>query len=151
MLVRGRNKERYLTGQPSAPSPLDASYDTWCAENNLVMAWLVNSMVPEISENYLLAATAKEIWDSAKTTYSVKENTAALTHIKRLLRKQIQGEQSVIQYYTALMRLWQQVDLYEVHEWTCSADALYYKRWIDRERSIDFLLGLFSSRRRHTR
>ena len=33
--------------------------------NNLVMFWLINSMTPEIGENFLLYATAKDIWNAA--------------------------------------------------------------------------------------
>ncbi|XP_028799427.1 uncharacterized protein LOC114754769 [Neltuma alba] len=143
MFVRGRNKEIYLTKAP--PASTDSQFATWCAENNLVMAWLINSMTADIGENYLLATTAKEIWDSAKATYSVTENTAALFQVKRQLHDLTKGDQTITQYYTALMKLWQQIDLYEVHEWPSTAAAMYYKKLVDQERCYKFLLGLDDS------
>ncbi|XP_028791520.1 uncharacterized protein LOC114747369 [Neltuma alba] len=145
MFVRGRNKEKYLTWNPQPPKTEDPQYETWCAENNTVMTWLVHSMLPEISENYLLASSAREIWESARRTYSVKENTAAIFQLKRMLRSLTQGEKSVTQYYSALVRLWLQIDLYEVHKWSCHTDEVYFKQVIDRDRCYDFLLGLNDS------
>ena len=113
MYVRGKNKEKYLTGIPAPPKPESADFESWSAENNMVMAWLINSMTIELSENYLLASTAKEIWDSTRKIYSVKENMAAIIQVKRLLRNLPQEEQSVTSYYSALMKLWQRLDLYE--------------------------------------
>lgn len=40
------------------------------------------------------------------------------------------------------MRLQQQIDLYEVHEWSCHQDGLDYKKLVDQERCYDFLLDL---------
>lgn len=142
MFVRGRDKEQYLTGNPLPPDRSDSSFKVWCAENNLVMTWLVNSMTPEIGEKYLLATTAHKIWESVKMTYSVQENTAALAQVKRSLRAQSQGEQSVTQYYSSLVKLWQQLDLYEVFDWSCSKDIAYHKKVLDHDRCYDFLLGL---------
>ena len=142
MFVRGRKKEKYLTWDPKPPESADPLYETWCAENNTVMTWLIHSMNPEISENYLLASSAREIWESAKRTYSVKDNTAAILQVKRALRNLSQRELSVTQYYSSLVRLWQQIDLYDVHSWTCHTDALYFKQVIEKDRCYDFLLGL---------
>ena len=38
----------------------------------MVMSWLINSMTNDIGENFLLYATAKEIWDAAKVAYSTQ-------------------------------------------------------------------------------
>lgn len=143
MFIRGKDKEHYLLNDP--PLVTSAEYKAWKAENNMVMAWLINSMTVEIGENYLLASSAKQIWDSTRKIFSVQENTAAILQIKRSLRDLYQGDRSVTQYYTALGKLWQKLDLYETFEWSCNADVIYHKRVLDRDRCYDFLLGLNDS------
>ena len=49
MYIRGQGKIGYLTGDKVAPSKDDSSFATWDAENSMVMTWLVNSMVEDIS------------------------------------------------------------------------------------------------------
>ena len=140
--IRGRRKEKYINGEASQPKAEDSQFDTWFAENNQVMTWLCNSMTDEISESYLLADTAKEIWDAAKRTYSSMNNTAALLQLKRQLRDLQQREMTVTQYYSTLQRIWQQLDLFEVHPWKDVEDAQYYKQLVEQGRIHDFLLGL---------
>ncbi|XP_028768483.1 uncharacterized protein LOC114726085 [Neltuma alba] len=142
MFIRGRNKEHYLTWDPKPPKPEDSRYATWCAEDNMVMTWLIHSMNTEISENYLLANFAREIWELAKRTFSAKDNTAALLQVKRMLRSLTQGEKMVTQYFSALIKLWQQLDLYEIYHWVCQSDGLNFRKIVEKERCFDFLLGL---------
>lgn len=51
-------------------------FKIWHTENSLVMSLLVMNL--EISDSYLLATTAKDIWDSVRQTFSYVENVAAL-------------------------------------------------------------------------
>ena len=50
-----------------------------------------------------------------------------LFEIESILHDLHQGELSVTQYFNSLTRCWQQLDLFEVHEWTCPADSILYK------------------------
>lgn len=53
-----------------------------------------------------------------------------------------QGDTSVTVYFTTLIRFWQQLDLFEVHEWKCPDDALRYKSIVEKRRVFKFLFGL---------
>ena len=59
MYIRGRGKIGYLTGEAKEPEKTDPSYAIWDAKNSMVMAWLVNAMVEEISANYMCYYIAK--------------------------------------------------------------------------------------------
>lgn len=74
MFVCGCWKEDYLTGDAVQSNKSDHAYKTWKAENNLMMSWLVNSMTTEIGEPYMLANTAKEIWEASRESYSKVDN-----------------------------------------------------------------------------
>lgn len=111
----------------------------------MVMAWLINSMNNEIGENFLLYKTAKDIWDAAKVSYSSSENTSEIFEIEGKLHDLRQGDLSVSQYYNALTRYWQQLDMFESHNWKCSEDSALFKKIVEQKRTFKFLLGLNQS------
>lgn len=78
MFICGRGKDELLLETSSRPETSDPKFKAWKSENNLVMSWLINSMAPEIGENFLLYRSAKEIWEAARETYSSRDNTAEL-------------------------------------------------------------------------
>lgn len=65
LVIRGKGKTGYLTGETQTPDKKDDRYQVWEAENSIVMAWLVNSMNPNIGYN-----TAQEIWNAIQEMYS---------------------------------------------------------------------------------
>ena len=126
MFICGRSKDDYLTGEAKAPKADDPKFRIWKAENNMVMSWLVNSMMPEIGENFLLYSTASEIWEAARVTFSDSENTSELFETENLLHDLKQGDASVTQYYSTLTRLWQRIDVYDQHRWNFPKDSILY-------------------------
>ncbi|RVX10632.1 hypothetical protein CK203_016941 [Vitis vinifera] len=99
-------------------------------------------MTNDIGENFLLYGTAKEIWDAAKETYSNNENTSELFEVESVLHDFRQGELTVTQYFNTLNRYWQQLDLFEEHNWSCPGDRIRYRQIIERKRIYKFLIGL---------
>ncbi|XP_034696491.1 uncharacterized protein LOC117929247 [Vitis riparia] len=142
MFIRGKEKDDYITGASAAPETTASTYKKWIAENNMVMSWLVNSMTPDIGENFLSFDTAKEIWDIAKETFSDKENTSEIIQIEGILHDLRQGNLTVTEYFNTLTRLWRQLDTFEVHNWNCVTDGLLYKKIVEGKRVFKFLLGL---------
>ncbi|RVW16161.1 Retrovirus-related Pol polyprotein from transposon RE2 [Vitis vinifera] len=63
----------------------------------MVMSWLVNSMTADIGENFLSFDTAKEIWDTAKETFSDKENTSEIIQIEGILHDLRQGNLTIVE------------------------------------------------------
>lgn len=142
MFICGKGKDDYLNGVAAKPNKTDEKFKVWNAENNMVMSWLINSMTNDIGENFLLYGTAKEIWDAAKETYSNNENTLELFEVESVLHNFRQGELTVTQYFNTLNRYWQQLDLFEEHNWSCPGDGIRYKQIIERKRIYKFLIGL---------
>ncbi|XP_074373862.1 uncharacterized protein LOC141714229 [Apium graveolens] len=143
--ISGRGKDEYLTGDIHKPDSKDAEYRTWRAENNLVMSWLISSMTTEIGEKILLYTTTKDIWEAAKETFSSSENTSELFQVESTLQDLRQGENTVTIYFITLTRYWQQLDLFEIHEWKCVEDRAYFKKIVETKRVFKFLMGLDKS------
>ena len=60
LFVQGRGKFGYLSGttiRPDAKEDL-IGYNTWEAENSMIMSWLVNSMETSLGRTYLFLPTA---------------------------------------------------------------------------------------------
>lgn len=70
MYICGQGKIGHLTREKIAPSPDDPLFVVWDVKNSMVMIWLVNSMVEDISSNYMCYITTKKLWDSVTQMYS---------------------------------------------------------------------------------
>ena len=58
-LLKGKGKINHLTG--IGPAQGDPKYTAWDEEDSMIMAWLWNSMILEISDTCMFLSTAKEI------------------------------------------------------------------------------------------
>lgn len=142
LFIRGKGKADFITGEARKPEITEKSYKTWEIDNSKVMSWLINSMTPEIGEDFLLYETAEEIWAAVKETYSNKDNVSELFRLEKTLRGLRQGNMVVIDYYNKLSRFWQQLDAMEKPNWTCVKDAAVFSDLIEQKRIFTFLDGL---------
>lgn len=47
----------------------------------MIVSWLIRSMLPDISDDFMMYGIAAEIWDAVKEMYSKQNNTAELYEI----------------------------------------------------------------------
>ena len=109
------------------------------------MPWLINSMINDIGENFLLYGTTKEIWDTAKETYCSNENTSKLFEIESILHDLYQGDMSITQYFNTLTRHWQQLDMFKEHDWDYPEDGIRYKKIIKKRKRFKFFMRLIKN------
>lgn len=79
-LLKEKAKISYLTG--SGPQSEDPLFEAWDEENSIIMAWLWNSMTPEISVICMFLAVAKDIWDIIQQRYSKARDAAQVYKVK---------------------------------------------------------------------
>ncbi|KAK3038071.1 hypothetical protein RJ639_031625 [Escallonia herrerae] len=72
--LKGQRKLSHLLG--TGPKKGDPRFDAWDEEDSMVMSWLWNSMLPEISDTFMFLPTSKEIWEAAQQTYSKVRDAA---------------------------------------------------------------------------
>ncbi|CAN1827511.1 hypothetical protein LINPERHAP1_LOCUS31949 [Linum perenne] len=142
MHITGRSRGGYLSGATKKPAPEDPQFQTWNDNDNLVRTWLIHSMMPSIGENYLLHSTAQAIWEAARTTYSTVDNSSALFEVETQLFHLKQGDKDATEYFNMLGRYWLHLDMYEAQTWDTPADQERFKRYIEKKRTLYFLLGL---------
>ena len=79
-VLKGKGKLSHLTGTgPNKDSP---KFAAWDEEDSMIMAWLWNSMIPEISDTCMFLNTAKEIWVATEQTYSKAKDAAQVYDVK---------------------------------------------------------------------
>ncbi|PNX60163.1 retrovirus-related Pol polyprotein from transposon TNT 1-94, partial [Trifolium pratense] len=65
-----KNKLRFLDGSCPMPDRFDPSYEPWIRCNNLVLSWLMNSVIPAISQSLVYTDSASQAWNDLKARFS---------------------------------------------------------------------------------
>ncbi|XP_073219751.1 uncharacterized protein [Cicer arietinum] len=139
-ILKGKGKVSHLTDK--APDKIDRKFKSWDEEDSMIMVWLWNSMVPEISDTCMFLKSAKEIWDAVEQTYSKAKDAAQIYDVKVKTVAAKQGNRSVTEYANQLKSLWMELDHYRVIQAKCSEDSTILKEYIEQDRIYDFLVGL---------
>ncbi|XP_061359131.1 uncharacterized protein LOC133303265 [Gastrolobium bilobum] len=142
LVIRAKGKMGYLQGKIKKPTEDSPDYDDWEINNSLVMAWLTNSMEPQIGQTYLFFDTAKEIWEAVQKNYSDLENTSQVFELRNKLRDFRQRGMTITEYFTALTNLWQELDLYYASDLKGLEANTQFKKHLEKERLYDFLAEL---------
>ncbi|PNX72945.1 beta-galactosidase [Trifolium pratense] len=143
--IRGRKRWGYVTGTKITPAKEKSDeYEAWEDENCLVKSWLLDSMTKEIRSLFIRLATAKEIWDTAKETYSVEQDASKAYQLHREVISTQQNGGSVITYFAKLQRLWQEYDSINNCTMECTKDVEKYNKMVNSQRVYVFLAGLDS-------
>ncbi|KAJ0085405.1 hypothetical protein Patl1_07178 [Pistacia atlantica] len=138
--LKGKGKLSHLLG--TGPKKGNSKFDAWDEEDSMVMSWPWNSLLPEINDTFMFLPASKEIWETAKETYSKVRDCAQIYEIKTKIYGIKQGDHLVTEYANLLKNLWQEMDHYRCIEMRCSDDAATLKNFIQKDRIYDFLAGL---------
>lgn len=106
------------------------------------MFWLWNNITPKISDTCMFLDTTKEVWDCVHETYSKVNDATQIYEIKTKMLGAKQGTRIVTKYANYLKGLWQEINLYQNKQIKCNDDALVLKRFVEKDRIYDFLVGL---------
>ncbi|GAV79525.1 UBN2_3 domain-containing protein [Cephalotus follicularis] len=138
--IRATKLVEYLTG--STPRPTMGNDETWLCEDALVMSWLLNSIEPTLSPQYMMMDYAKDVLDAIAQQFSQGNNYAQAYEISKQARKMRQGELSLATYYSTLTHLWQQLDTYRTHKPSIPEELVTYQKDTEKERVYEFIVGL---------
>ncbi|XP_070056856.1 uncharacterized protein LOC142167291 [Nicotiana tabacum] len=97
---------------------------------------------PTIITTSDILSTVKEIWKAIQQTYSKVNDVARIYELKMKVTAMKQGARSATEYANLLQGLWQEIDHYQCIQMLCPKDAVTLKRFIERERTYEFLAGL---------
>ncbi|XP_022870712.1 uncharacterized protein LOC111389956 [Olea europaea var. sylvestris] len=110
MALSIKNKEGFVDGtikQPSETTTLELQQ--WRRCNNLVKAWLLNSISQDIRASIIYYQNAHEIWNDLKDRFS-QTDSVHLFHIEEAIYNCKQDNLTIGAYYTKLKDLWDERD-----------------------------------------
>ncbi|KAM1845503.1 hypothetical protein ACFX13_019801 [Malus domestica] len=142
--LSAKNKIEFVEGTVKSPSPTDAKFPLWQRCDDMVLAWILNSVHSDIASSIMHNSNAAEAWNDLKERFS-QGNDSRIYQIKREIVEHRQGQQSISNYYTKLKALWDELSSYN-KEATCTCGGLeHLNKREEKERVMQFLMGLNDS------
>ena len=86
--------------------------------------------------------TAQDIWEVVATTYSRKGNFSQTFEFRRSIDRFVQGETTILQYFTFLSNGWKRLDHLQDYKPVCPTDSAGYRKFVEQVRVFKFLEGL---------
>ncbi|KAJ8631884.1 hypothetical protein MRB53_025220 [Persea americana] len=92
--------------------------------------------------NFIRFPTAKQVWDSAATTYFDGTDTSQVYDLRRRVTRMKQAGGSIEKYYNDLQGLWREIDFRRPNPMECAGDIQKYNSILQEDRVYIFLDGL---------
>jgi len=99
-------------------------------------------MDPSLFVNFICFPTAKQVWDSAATTYFDGTDTSQVYDLCRRVTRMKQAGGSIEKYYNNLKGLWREIDFRRPNLMDCAVDIQKYNLILQEDRVYTFLDGL---------
>jgi hypothetical protein len=143
LILRTKGLEGYVLGEVSeATDKGSAEWKKWSVRNSLIVAWMLNSLVPEIATSAEALSNAAIMWDALSKMYSGKGNFILMAQIENKVHDLKQNEMSVTGYVAELRHLWAHLDHCDPLELEHSECITSVMKWLERRRLMQFLKGL---------
>lgn len=127
--LNARNKFGIVSGSFEKPALTSPLYSQWERVNDLVITWILNSVVDEISDGLNYVTTASEVWKELAERFSGISGHRIYQVMKDIHILE-QGNKSVEVYFHRLKGLW---DEYAVLEPTVNCICGAHKVQVERD------------------
>jgi Retrotransposon gag protein len=142
MYVKGRDKMRHITGNPSPPLPSDPLFQRRDIDDSIVKGWLINSLDPKLQNTFIQYPTAKEVWDAVAITFYDGNDKAQVYNLNKRVTRLKQSGRSVEEYYHELQGLWREIDYRRPNPMIHAEDITKFTEFVQETRVYTFLDGL---------
>ncbi|XP_070675836.1 uncharacterized protein [Malus domestica] len=104
--LSAKNKLGFVNGTVTPPSEKTKPDDhaTWQRWNDMIVAWIINSIDSEFSDSILYMTDAHAIWEELRERYS-QSNAPWIFQLQRDIVSLTQDQLSIATYYTKLKKL----------------------------------------------
>ncbi|KAA8529463.1 hypothetical protein F0562_033738 [Nyssa sinensis] len=133
-----KNKVGFIDGTVSKPSDPAAALQ-WTHCNNMVKAWLLNSLSKDTSTSVIYCDLAKDIYVELKERFS-QVNRPWMFQLEQDIHNLVQSTTSVTTYFTKLKMLWDELSSLQSH--LIHEKVSQYQQY---QRTMKFLMGLNES------
>ncbi|KAH0730677.1 hypothetical protein KY285_001589 [Solanum tuberosum] len=113
--LSAKNKLRFINGTCKKPEEDTPLFEKWRRCNDMVLAWLLNSLSREIAESVIYSQTAEDLWNELEQRYG-QTNGAKMFQLRRELNNISQGTNDVVGYFNRLKKIWDQTKNMKMNE-----------------------------------
>ncbi|XP_060183317.1 uncharacterized protein LOC132613313 [Lycium barbarum] len=106
--LSAKNKLGFINGACRMPPSNSPLLEQWKRCNDMVIAWLLNSLSRDINESVIYSQTAEELWNELEERYGQADGTK-LFQLQRELNSISQGSSDAAGYFTKIKRIWDQL------------------------------------------
>lgn len=106
--LSAKNKLGFINSTCPIPQNDSKLLVQWQRCNDMVLAWLLNSLSKEIAESVIYSQTVVELWDELEERYGQADGTK-LFQLQRELNNMNQGSYDVAGYFNKLKKIWDQM------------------------------------------
>ena len=115
--LKGKGLWNYVTEKERCPDETDAKFADWDINNNKILTWIANTVIPSISIQLGKYDTAQKAWDFLAHRY-IQSNFAKKYKLEQDIQAlQQQPGQSVSDFHSSMCVIWDQLELMEP-QWT---------------------------------
>jgi len=143
--LKTKTKLGFIDGSCARPVVESPCYNQWIRCDNMVVSWLLNSMVNDLAEAFLYVNSAAQLWGELTDRFG-QSNGPLLYQLEKEISELYQGNDSVAIYYTKMKRLWDELDdMSEVPICACATTCKAIKKTMEipeRQRLMHFLMHL---------
>ncbi|KAJ4779914.1 01P13-1 [Rhynchospora pubera] len=160
--LAGKGKEHHLSGLPnpslieikeqktdpktttntvatvSDPQNQHKNDPKWKREDIQVMTWLLSTMNPEVSQEFLFCESAQEIWENAQQRFGQAQNFAHLYNIKQEINQVKKGTKTISELIGQLKTKWDIINMLN----PITTDLKTLQERAQREKIFQFLAAL---------
>jgi hypothetical protein len=108
-----KNKLAFIDGSLPKPSHSDdPTFHAWTRCNNMIVAWILNSISKEIASSVIYITTCAEMWQDLKDRFS-QGNGPRIFQLQKILTTLSQENSSISEYFTKIKSIWDELDNYD--------------------------------------
>nr|XP_043611789.1 uncharacterized protein LOC122583453 [Erigeron canadensis] len=149
MALGAKLKLGFITSTCKKSENDEEKLQKWTRCDYMVTCWILSSMVTELSEAFLYATSAFELWKEINERYG-QSNGPLIYHLERELSSINQGSLSIATYFNKLKNCWDELhNLNDIPSCTCGKMAECTCKLVEmflaienRSRLVQFLMKL---------
>ncbi|XP_060201819.1 uncharacterized protein LOC132630248 [Lycium barbarum] len=139
-----KRKLGFINEKVVKPVETDPTYDNWVMCNDMVIAWILNSLDKEIAETVIHTETAGGIWKEIEKRYGQASGTKVFQLLKDISSIS-QVSSSIASYFNRNKKMWDELTISIIYP-PCTCDCK--EEWVkleEEQRVHQFLAGLNES------
>ncbi|XP_075099400.1 uncharacterized protein LOC142176188 [Nicotiana tabacum] len=143
------NKLGFINGKFSKPGEDSPYLDLWIRVNDMVMAWLLNSLTKDIRSSVLHSKSARDLWKQLEDRYGTSD-FAMLFGLQKKLLETVQGSFDIATYFNNIKAIWDEIEAIDARVpcvcIECKCEAKQKNKDLEnRQKLMQFLMGLNES------